>query len=591
MCSYRDYLRTFSYLTIGLLQDVARYTRDSLEEVPGTSDVENIIGALRPIALSMHEVADAEIEPNNQITEDLDPAPIVKETEGKSLPTLLRFRDGEHNGEATLEEIIEGHDDGELSDRCQLYDQAKDNWIAIGTFVDRDNATSMEKEEEPLVFDNLGDEEATTPESISYDVPSIEIDPIEDYQPVSKNDRKKPKRDTSAWGKGQVQPLATKTEGHESAATDGPISRRKKSKHTKPPAKLMRLCTQAMIQWDMLEDGDRLLLGLSGGKDSMSLLHVLLEFQKKLPIRFEIEVCTIDPMTPSFDPSPLIPYVESLGLKYHYIRDDIVERAASAGKDGKLVSSLCAFCARMKRGNLYSTARRANCNKLVLAQHLDDLAESFMMSVMHNGFLRTMKANYKINAGDLSVIRPLAYCRESLMTEFAKSANFPIINENCPACFEEPKERARMKKLLSKEEALYPSFYDNIKRAMLPLMHDDATAIMRSYTEEAIAKSRKGVKRKPSDNTKKKVGSNGGAEQVNTSVTNGSAGDSSSTATNLEDASEEMLLRELARRRAKKYRLAGAMAMHSPGNQDDPTGQVCSLNGGNGTIPCRELME
>ena len=272
-----------------------------------------------------------------------------------------------------------------------------------------------------------------------------------------------------------------------------------------------------------------------------------------------------------------------------------VERAASSGKDGKLVSSLCAFCARMKRGNLYSCARRNNCNKLVLAQHLDDLAESFMMSVMHNGFLRTMKANYKINAGDLSVIRPFAYCRESLMTEFAKSANLPIINENCPACFEEPKERARMKKLLSKEEALYPSFYDNIKRAMLPLMHDDATAIMRSYTEEAIAKSRKGIKKKPSDFKKNDIQVNGNmedvtAEQGKNPNTNLSTDDSIAKIS-LDEASEEMLVRELARRRANKYRLAGAMAMHAPENPDDPTGQVCTLDGRNGTIPCRELME
>jgi tRNA(Ile)-lysidine synthase TilS/MesJ len=102
----------------------------------------------------------------------------------------------------------------------------------------------------------------------------------------------------------------------------------------------------------------------------MSLLHILLEFQKKLPIRFDIEVCTIDPMTPSFDPSALVPYVESLGLKHHYIRDEIVERAMSSGKDGTVVKSLCAFCARMKRGNLYSCARKNNCNKLVLAQHV-----------------------------------------------------------------------------------------------------------------------------------------------------------------------------------------------------------------------------
>jgi len=337
-------------------------------------------------------------------------------------------------------------------------------------------------------------------------------------------------------------------------------------------------------------DGDRLLLGLSGGKDSMSLLHVLLEFQKKLPVQFEIEVCTIDPSTPSYDPSPLIPYVESLGLKYHYIRDDIVQRATSAGKDGKIVSSLCAFCARMKRGNLYSCARKNNCNKLVLAQHLDDLAESFMMSVMHNGFLRTMKAHYTINAGDLAVIRPFAYVRESMMTEFAKSANLPIINENCPACFEEPKERARMKKLLSKEETLYPSFYDNIKRAILPLMHDDATAIMHSYTEEVVAKSRKGVKKRPTDYGGHNCENNCATNAKESCLLTNERTDISSKSS-LEEASEEMLVRELARRRAAKHKHAGAMALHSPKKKNDPTGQVCSLKGGNGTIPCHELME
>ena len=114
----------------------------------------------------------------------------------------------------------------------------------------------------------------------------------------------------STWGKGYVQPLhslAKKEDSNENGIDLTIIRHRKKSRHIKPPAKLMGICTQAMIQWDMLEDGDKLLLGLSGGKDSMSLLHVLLEFQKKLPVRFEIEVCTIDPMTPSFDPSPLIP--------------------------------------------------------------------------------------------------------------------------------------------------------------------------------------------------------------------------------------------------------------------------------------------
>ena len=117
------------------------------------------------------------------------------------------------------------------------------------------------------------------------------------------------------------------------------------------------------------------------------------------------------------------------------------------------------------------------------------------MSVMHNGFLRTMKANYNVNVGDMSVIRPMIYCRESLMTDFVKSANLPVIHENCPAGFEESKEGARIKKLLSREEALFPNFYNNICIALIPLMHEDSTAILRCYTEEAVSKSKRGNKK------------------------------------------------------------------------------------------------
>ena len=299
--------------------------------------------------------------------------------------------------------------------------------------------------------------------------------------------------------------------------------------------------------------------------------------------------------------------VESLGLKYHYIRDDIVDCANKSGRDGNTVSSLCAFCARMKRGNLYSCARKNNCNKLVLAQHLDDCAESFLMSVMHNGFLRTMKAHYKINAGDISVIRPMVYCRESLMTEFVKAANLPVINENCPACFEEPKERARVKKLLTREETLFPNFYDNIRRSLIPLMHEDSTAILRCYTEEAVARTRK--------ENHKAVKMTGGKKQTHGKGTNGEEkkddafssmcisqdadveeNETKRVKLMLANASEDELIKELARRRAEQFRLSGSMKRLVKGEEDDGfaedlTGQVCTLNGGHGSIPCRELME
>jgi tRNA(Ile)-lysidine synthase TilS/MesJ len=218
---------------------------------------------------------------------------------------------------------------------------------------------------------------------------------------------------------------------------------------------MVRLVGQAVMEWEMIQDGDRLLLGLSGGKDSLSLLHVLLHLQKRAPVRFEIACATVDPQTPSFDPSPMIPYLKQLGVEYFYLQDPIIERAQTSLEG----DSLCAFCARMKRGLLYNCCRKGKFNKLVLGQHLDDLAESFMMSMMHNGQIRTMKAKYRIDSEDLEVIRPLVYCRESMTKKFAYDVRLPIINENCPACFEQPKERHRVKKMLSTEESLVPNIF------------------------------------------------------------------------------------------------------------------------------------
>ena len=240
------------------------------------------------------------------------------------------------------------------------------------------------------------------------------------------------------------------------------------------PKKIMKEIGVAIQDWGMIKDGDRLLLGLSGGKDSMALLHALLKVQRHAPVKFEIACATVDPQTDSFDPSPLIPYMQSLGVTYHFLSEPIVELAKSKMQG----NSLCAFCSRFKRGLLYSCCRDHKYNKLVLAQHLDDLAESFLMSAFHSGQVRTMKANYTIEAGDVRVIRPLVYVREYLTRNFSKAAKLPIINENCPACFEEPKERHRVKKLLQQEESNVPELFMKLKRALIPLMHDDVYEVM-----------------------------------------------------------------------------------------------------------------
>jgi hypothetical protein len=206
-----------------------------------------------------------------------------------------------------------------------------------------------------------------------------------------------------------------------------------------------------------------------------------------------------------------------------------------------------------------------------------------------------MKAHYQINAGDISVIRPMVYCRESLMTDFAKANNLPIINENCPACFEEPKERARVKKLLSREETLYPNIYDNIRRSLIPVMHDDVTPILKFYTEEAVKRSRKipgSKKRKHGDTNVLESRTDSQEQSTKTHGLTNVQVSRDNVLKQLSDYSEEELLSELAKRRADAFRKAGAYAAKDDsGLPPDPTRQVCTIDGRDGTIRCTELME
>lgn len=234
----------------------------------------------------------------------------------------------------------------------------------------------------------------------------------------------------------------------------------------KPPRSLVSAAGKAIGDYDMIRDGDRVLLGLSGGKDSLSLLHVLLDLQKKAPIRFELAACTIDPQSPDFDPSPLKDYVPQFGIPHFMERFPILEQA----KQSMTKDSFCAFCSRMRRGMLYGCARREGYNVLALAQHLDDVAETFLMSAFFGGKLRTMQAHYVNDAGDIRIIRPLAYARERQTAAFAQNAPLPVIHENCPACFAMPAERMHMKTLLAQMERENGAVMSNLLTAMRPLM-------------------------------------------------------------------------------------------------------------------------
>ncbi len=232
------------------------------------------------------------------------------------------------------------------------------------------------------------------------------------------------------------------------------------------PKKLRHLAGKAIADFSMIREGDRLLLGLSGGKDSLSLLHLLLHFQRHAPIKFELAAMTVDPQSDDFDPSPLIPYLKSINVEYFYEKEAILEMA-DQHMEG---DSYCSFCSRIKRGMMYSTARREKYNVLVLGQHLDDLSESFMMSAFHGGKIKTMKAHYTNDDGDLRVIRPLVYAREKMLAKFAQENELPVITENCPACFSKPTQREHMKQLLAQQEKGNKDLFGSLLSTMKPLM-------------------------------------------------------------------------------------------------------------------------
>eukprot|EP01134_Creolimax_fragrantissima_P008104 CFRG8104T1 len=251
-----------------------------------------------------------------------------------------------------------------------------------------------------------------------------------------------------------------------------------------PPLRLYKTFQATILEMGMIKNGDRILLCISGGKDSLSMLHLMKKFQhdaaRKSGVHFTFGCATVDPQTEAFDPSPLKDYMAALGVPYFFMSQDLIEQAAAFDP-----TSLCSYCARMKRGMLYKCARRENYNVLAFGQHLDDLAESFMMSVLFNGMCRTMKANYTVSGGDLRMIRPMVNIRERDLREFADTSGLPIINENCPACFSEPTERMRMKQVLGSLELLHPHMFNSIARAIKPLMAIDRTGVETGFSGQS----------------------------------------------------------------------------------------------------------
>ncbi|EGC33533.1 hypothetical protein DICPUDRAFT_154434 [Dictyostelium purpureum] len=225
---------------------------------------------------------------------------------------------------------------------------------------------------------------------------------------------------------------------------------------------------QSIQSYGMINEGDKIMVGVSGGKDSLTLINTLIDIKRRSKVKFTIGACTVDPQSPDYDPSPLKKYFASIGIPYFYVSQSIMETAKCIMKEGNK-ESICAFCSRMRRGILYNTCRKEGYNVLALGQHLNDLSESFLMSALYNGILSTMKVNYLNEQGDIRIIRPLCNISENQTRHYAKVMGLPVIDDNCPACFQAPVQRSRIKLLLAKEENLNPNVHHILFKTMQPL--------------------------------------------------------------------------------------------------------------------------
>lgn len=188
---------------------------------------------------------------------------------------------------------------------------------------------------------------------------------------------------------------------------------------------ICRLAGTAVKDFAMIREGDRILVGLSGGKDSNVLLLVLHHFRKVAPVSFTLEGVTFDPMYEGIHPEVPEGLCRKLGIPHHLIRFDIASLLQEKGLEEKP----CMLCSRMRRGNLYSLARKIKANKLALGQHLDDICISFLMSLCRGNGLSTMGPNVSAQTRDVRVIRPLSYVPEALIAEYAATLGLPPAGE------------------------------------------------------------------------------------------------------------------------------------------------------------------
>lgn len=240
------------------------------------------------------------------------------------------------------------------------------------------------------------------------------------------------------------------------------LTGKEKLEFNKLQKRLRREVGQAIADYNMIEEGDKIMVCLSGGKDSYTMLDILLGLQKSAPVNFELVAVNLDQKQPGFPEHILPEYLQSIGVAYHILERDTYTIVKETVPEGK---TTCGICSRLRRSTLYAFADKIGANKVALGHHRDDLIETLFLNMFYAGKLKAMPPKLRSDSGSNILIRPMAYCKERDIEEFARIKQFPIIP--CNLCgSQENLQRQNLKMMVRDWEKHFPGRVENIFRSI-----------------------------------------------------------------------------------------------------------------------------